>query len=67
MEIVWDIRKIESWQKVNVQPVAEKAGGLTAAFYRHFRNKTDLKAELMRRGFQIFYEGINCLTNNFSS
>jgi len=47
--------------------VAEKAGVSTTAFYRHFKNKTDLKAELMRRGFQVLYEGMEDLTNNFSS
>ena len=66
-EIAWDICKTESWQKVNMRLVAEKAGVSTTAFYRHFKNKTDLKAELMRRGFQILYEGMEDVTNNFSS
>jgi AcrR family transcriptional regulator len=66
-EIAWDICKTESWQKVNMRLVAEKAGVSTTAFYRHFKNKTDLKAELMRRGFQILYLGMKDLTNNFSS
>ena len=66
-EIAWDICKTESWQKVNMRLVAEKAGVSTTAFYRHFKNKTDLKAELMQRGFQILYEGMEDLTNNFSS
>ena len=67
VEIAWDICKTESWQKVNMRLVAEKAGVSTTAFYRHFKNKTDLKAELMQRGFQILYEGMEDLTNNFSS
>ena len=67
VEIAWDICKTESWQKVNMRLVAEKAGVSTTAFYRHFKNKTDLKAELMRRGFQIIYEGMKDLTSNFSS
>jgi len=67
VEIAWDICKIESWQKVNMRLVAEKAGVSTTAFYRHFKNKTELKAELMQRGFQILYEGMEDLTNNFSS
>ena len=67
VEIAWEICKTESWQKVNMRLVAEKAGVSTTAFYRHFKNKTDLKAELMRRGFQVLYEGMEDLTNNFSS
>jgi len=67
VEIAWDICKTESWQKVNMRLVAEKAGVSTTAFYRHFKNKTDLKAELMQRGFQILYEGMKDVTNNFSS
>ena len=67
VEIAWDICNTESWQKVNMRLVAEKAGVSTTAFYRHFRNKTDLKAELMRKGFQILYEGMKDLTSNFSS
>ena len=66
VEIAWEICKTESWQKVNMRLVAEKAGVSTTAFYRHFKNKTDLKAELMRKGFQILYEGMKDLTNNFS-
>jgi len=67
IEIAWDICSTESWQKVNMRLVAEKAGVSTTAFYRHFRNKSDLKAELMRKGFQILYEGMEDLTTNFSS
>lgn len=67
VETAWEICKTESWQKVNMRLVAEKAGVSTTAFYRHFKNKTDLKAELMRRGFQILYEGMEDVTNNFSS
>ena len=67
VEIAWEICKTESWQKVNMRLVAEKAGVSTTAFYRHFKNKTDLKAELMRRGFEILCEGMKDVTNNFSS
>ena len=67
VEIALEICKIESWQKVNMRLVAEKAGVSTTAFYRHFKNKTDLKAELMRRGFEILCEGMKDVTNNFSS
>ena len=47
--------------------VAQKAGVSNNAFYRHFKDKNDLKAELMRRGFEILYEGMKDVTNNFSS
>ena len=57
VEIAWDICKTESWQKVNMRKVAQKAGVSTTAFYRHFKNKNDLKAELMRRGFEILAKG----------
>ena len=67
VETAWEICKTESWQKVNMRLVAEKAGVSTTAFYRHFKNKTDLKAELMLRGFGILYEGMKDVTNNFSS
>ena len=67
VEIAWEICVAESWQKVNMRRVAQKAGVSTTAFYRHFKNKTDLKAELMRRGFEILYEGMKDVTNNFSS
>ena len=67
VEIAWGICNTGSWQTVNMRLVAEKAGVSTTAFYRHFRNKTDLKAELMRKGFQILYEGMEDLTSNFSS
>ena len=66
-EIAWDICKRESWQKVNMRRVAQKAGVSNNAFYRHFKDKNDLKAELMRRGFEILYEGMKDVTNNFSS
>ena len=69
VEIAWEICKAESWQGVNMRRVAQKAGVSTTAFYRHFKNKNDLKAELMRRGFQFLYKGINDLNidDNFSS
>ena len=67
VEIAWEICVAESWQKVNMRRVAQKAGVSTTAFYRHFKNKTDLKAELMLRGFEILYDGMKDVTNNFSS
>ncbi len=57
VEIAWDICKTESWQKVNMRKVAKEAKVSTTAFYRHFKKKDDLKAELMRRGYEIIYEG----------
>ncbi|MDA9351143.1 TetR/AcrR family transcriptional regulator [Gammaproteobacteria bacterium] len=57
VEIAWDICKTESWQKVNMRKVAKEAKVSTTAFYRHFRKKDDLKAELMRRGYEIIDEG----------
>ena len=67
IEIAWELCVAESWQKVNMRRVAQKAGVSNTAFYRHFKNKNDLKAELMLRGFQIVYGGMKDLTNNFSS
>ena len=67
VEIAWEICVAKSWQKVNMRLVAEKAGVSTTAFYRHFKNKTDLKAELMLKGFEILYDGMKDITNNFSS
>ena len=67
VEIAWDICNTGSWHTVNMRLVAEEAGVSKTAFYRHFRNKTDLKAELMRKGFQILYGGMEDLTTNFSS
>ena len=57
VEIAWDICKTESWQKVNMRKVAKEAKVSTTAFYRHFKKKDDLKAELMRRGYEIINEG----------
>ena len=57
VEIAWDICKTESWQKVNMRKVAKEAKVSTTAFYRHFKRKDDLKAELMRRGYEIIDEG----------
>ncbi len=57
VEIAWDICKTESWQKVNMRKVAKEAKVSTTAFYRHFKKKDDLKAELMRRGYEIIDEG----------
>ena len=55
--MAWEICVAESWQKINMRYVAEKAGVSPTAFYRHFKNKTDLKAELMRRGYDLLEEG----------
>ena len=55
--VAWEICVAESWQKINMRYVAEKAGVSPTAFYRHFKNKTDLKAELMRRGYDSLEEG----------
>ncbi len=57
-QIAWEICKADSWQKVNMRLVAKKAGVSTSASYRHYNNKNDLKAEVMRRGFQFLYEGM---------
>ena len=57
VEIAWDICNAESWQNVNMRKVAKKAKVSTTAFYRHFKKKDDLKAELMRRGYELINEG----------
>ena len=69
IEIAWELCVAESWQKVNMRRVAQKAGVSNTAFYRHFKNKNDLKAELMRRGFEMLYEGVRdiVIEDNFSS
>ena len=69
VEIAWEICVAESWQKVNMRRVAQKAGVSNTAFYRHFKNKNDLKAELIRRGFQLIYVGMKGLNmdGNFSA
>ena len=66
IEVAWEICAAESWQKINMRYVAEKAGVSPTAFYRHFKNKTDLKAELIRRGFELLEEGREN-TSTFSS
>ena len=62
VEIAWEICTVESWQKVNLRRVAQKAGVSNTAFYRHFKSKNDLKAELMRRGFHLINRSIKDLT-----
>ena len=57
VKIAWDTCKTESWQTINMRMIAKKAGVSTTAFYRHFENKNDLKAELMRMGFEIIEQG----------
>lgn len=68
-EIAWEICEAESWQKINMRLVAQKAGVSPTAFYRHFQNKNDLKAELMRRGYQLINQGMKDLNvgDNFAS
>ena len=62
VEIAWDICNAESWQNVNMRKVAKKAKVSTTAFYRHFEKKDDLKAELMRKGYEIINQGRNADT-----
>jgi len=57
VDVAWEICLAESWQGVNMRKVATKAEVSTTAFYRHFRNKNDLKAALMRRGFKLIERG----------
>ena len=38
--------------------VAKKAGVSASATYRHYSNKNDLKAEVLRKGFQFLNEGM---------
>ena len=40
-----------------MRQVAERAGVSPTAFYRHFKEKSELKAALMRRGFELLEEG----------
>ena len=65
VEIAWAICNAESWQKVNMRKVAQKAGVSRTAFYRHFKNKDDLKAELMQRGFETLAKGSEDIENFF--
>ena len=69
VEISWEICVAESWKKVNMRRVAQKAGVSNTAFYRHFKNKDDLKVEIVRKGFQLINEGIKDLDipDNFAS
>jgi len=66
VEIAWEIWNAESWQKVNMRKVAQKAGVSRTAFYRHFKNKDDLKAELMQRGFETLAKGSEDVEQFFS-
>lgn len=66
IEIAWEICITESWHQINMRYVAEKAGVSPTAFYRHFKNKSDLKAELIRRGYELINEGREN-ANTFSS
>ena len=63
-EIAWEICNAESWQQVNMRLVAKKAGVSTTAFYRHFSDKNDLKAEVMRRGLNLLFEGMKGFHSN---
>ena len=44
--------------------VAKKAGVSTSATYRHYNNKNDLKAEVLRKGFQFLNKGIKGFQTN---
>ena len=50
---------VEAASKVGdlIAQAAKKAKVSTTAFYRHFKKKDDLKAELMRRGYELINEG----------
>ena len=54
VEIAWEICSVESWQKVNMRRVASKAGVSNTAFYRHFKNKNDLKEVLLYVAYIMF-------------
>ncbi len=42
-----------SWQNINMRLIAKEAKVSTTAFYRHYKNKNDLMAEVMRKGYQL--------------
>jgi len=69
VEITWKICTVESWKKVNLRRVAQKAGVSNTAFYRHFKSKNDLKVEIMRKGFHLINKSIKDLNieGNFAS
>jgi|GEM_PF-3509226 len=68
----WAICEAGSWQKSNMLSVAQKAPVSTAAFYRHFyryfyrhfTNKNNFKAAVIRRDFQLIYEGMKDSNND---
>ena len=57
-EIAFELCEEITWQKVNMRLIAKEAKVSTTACYRHYSNKNDLKAEVMRRGYQLLYEGM---------
>lgn len=67
VEVSWEICKKESWQKVNMRLVPQKAGVSTTAFYGHLKNKDALKAELIQKGFKILLDGVEDVENKFPS
>ena len=64
----WAICEAGSWQKSNMRSVAQKAPISTAAFYRHFyrhfTNKNNFKAAVIRRDFQLIYEDMKDSNND---
>ena len=63
-QIAWDICNEKSWQHVNMRSIGNIAGVSSTAIYRHFKNKSDLKAELMVRGHELLHDGISLNTSN---
>ena len=63
-QIAWDICNEKSWRHVNMRSIGNIAGVSSTAIYRHFKNKSDLKAELMVRGHQLLHDGISLNTSN---
>jgi len=57
-DIAFKLCEETTWQKVNMRLIAKGAKVSTTACYRHYSNKNDLKAEVMRRGFQLLSEGM---------
>lgn len=60
-DIAWEICQEHGWARVKLRLVAEQAGVSATATYRHYRNKDDLKAEVMRRGFETLNQGLGAI------
>ena len=72
----WAICEAGSWQKSNMRSAAQKAPISTTAFYwhfyrhlyrhfyRHFTNKNNFKAAVIRRDFELIYEGMKDSNND---